>query len=77
MLIDSSGTYARREGSAGHFLCGLSPNDDEEPSVENLDVDYNFFDTHVWPNLAHRVPSMENLKVGSIIYRIYIDKINM
>jgi len=65
MLIDSTGTYARREGSPGHFLCGLSPNEEDEPAVDNLDVDYGFFENHVWPNLAHRVPSLENLKVKS------------
>ena len=26
-------------------------------------MDYDFFDEHVWPSLAHRIPSMEAVKV--------------
>lgn len=26
-------------------------------------MDYDFFDDHIWPNLAHRIPSMEAVKV--------------
>lgn len=53
----------RRDDLGGNYICGKSPEPDEEPSVENLDVDHEFFDNKVWPLLAHRVPSFENLKV--------------
>ncbi|XP_012528848.2 FAD-dependent oxidoreductase domain-containing protein 1 isoform X2 [Monomorium pharaonis] len=65
LMIDPSGTYFRRDGLGGSYICGKSPEPDEEPSVENLDVDHEFFDNKVWPLLAHRVPGFENLKVKS------------
>ncbi|CAL8139554.1 unnamed protein product [Orchesella dallaii] len=65
LMIDSCGAYVRPEGPPGHFLTGRSPNDEDEPSCENLEVDYSFFDEHIWPNLARRVSGFENLKVKS------------
>lgn len=50
---------------AGRYICGRSPQPDQEPSVENLDVDLDYFEQHVWPNLAHRVPCFEAIKVKS------------
>lgn len=44
-------------------MAGKSPAAHEEPGVENLDVDYTFFDQHVWPDIAKRVPAFENIKV--------------
>ena len=35
---------------------------------EDLEVDYAFFDEHVWPILAHRVPAFEALKVLILLY---------
>ncbi|XP_017772145.1 PREDICTED: FAD-dependent oxidoreductase domain-containing protein 1-like [Nicrophorus vespilloides] len=63
LTIDYTGTYFRRDGLGGTFLCGLSPEAHEEPSIENLDVDHQFFDERVWPILAHRVPAFNSLKV--------------
>ncbi|PIK35387.1 putative FAD-dependent oxidoreductase domain-containing protein 1 [Apostichopus japonicus] len=60
-----SGSYVRREGFGGNYLCGKSPNECDEPSCEDLNVNYDFFDTEIWPNLAHRIPVMEKLKVKS------------
>ncbi|EZA52292.1 hypothetical protein DMN91_007042 [Ooceraea biroi] len=65
LTIDTSGTYFRREGLAGNYVCGRTPELHEEPSVNNLDVDHEFFDNKVWPALAHRIPAFENLKVKS------------
>ncbi|CAL1675072.1 unnamed protein product [Lasius platythorax] len=65
LTIDPSGAYFRRDGLGGNYIGGKSPEFDEEPSVDNLDVDHEFFDNKVWPLLAHRVPSFENLKVKS------------
>ena len=36
----------------------------KEPSIEDLDVDYSFFDEHIWPILANRIPAFESLKVS-------------
>ncbi|XP_077986829.1 FAD-dependent oxidoreductase domain-containing protein 1-like [Glandiceps talaboti] len=65
LVIDRSGTYFRQEGMSGNFLAGLSPQEDEEPSVEDLEVDYDWFEDKIWPTLAYRVPSFEALKVKS------------
>jgi FAD-dependent oxidoreductase domain-containing protein 1 len=56
----------RREGLAGNYICGRSPLPEEEPSIDNLDVDYDFFDKNVWPALASRVPAFESVKVCKI-----------
>ncbi|XP_055634547.1 FAD-dependent oxidoreductase domain-containing protein 1 [Toxorhynchites rutilus septentrionalis] len=65
LTIDPTGTYFRRDGLGGNYLGGKSPPPEEEPSVDNLDVDHAFFDSHVWPNLARLVPSFEAIKVKS------------
>uniref|UniRef100_A0A670YVC2 FAD-dependent oxidoreductase domain-containing protein 1 n=1 Tax=Pseudonaja textilis TaxID=8673 RepID=A0A670YVC2_PSETE len=64
-LIDTTGAYFRREGLGGNYLGGLSPTEEEEPDIENLEVDHEFFQEKVWPKLAHRVPCFESLKVKS------------
>ncbi|OXA59009.1 FAD-dependent oxidoreductase domain-containing protein 1 [Folsomia candida] len=66
MVIDPSGTYFRREGYAGHYVAGRAPPlEDVEPNVENLDVDYTYFDKTVYPSLINRVPGFKNLKLNS------------
>lgn len=66
LVIDPSGVYFRREGLSGCYLGGRSPETiDKEPSIDNLDVDYDYFDTDVWPLLAHRVPKFNDIKVQS------------
>ncbi|XP_061935793.1 FAD-dependent oxidoreductase domain-containing protein 1 isoform X2 [Apis cerana] len=55
----------RREGLAGTFICGRSPEESEEPTIEDLSVDYDYFDEKVWPILAQRVPVFEKLKLKS------------
>jgi len=66
LVVDPSGTYFRREGLGNHYLCGRSPaNDSEEPDITTNDVDYDFFDEKVWPNLANRAKCFENIKIKS------------
>jgi FAD-dependent oxidoreductase domain-containing protein 1 len=66
LVIDPNGVYFRREGLSGCYLAGRSPECvDKEPPIDNLDVDYEYFNTDVWPHLAHRVPKFENIKVKS------------
>lgn len=65
LLVDPNGTYFRREGLGGLYLCGQSPPEEEEPGVDNLDVDYSFFEDNVWPTIAQRVPTFEKLKLHS------------
>ncbi|XP_038045679.1 FAD-dependent oxidoreductase domain-containing protein 1-like [Patiria miniata] len=66
LFVDPVGFYCRREGFGGNYLCGRGPEGEEdEPNTDNLQVDYDFFETNIWPHLAHRVPAFENLKIKS------------
>lgn len=47
------------------YLGGRSPSPIQEPSTNDLTVDYEYFNTDVWPNLAKRVPAFESIKVKS------------
>ncbi|NXM06277.1 FXRD1 protein, partial [Tyrannus savana] len=62
-LVDTSGTYFRRDGIAGNYLGGMSPPEEEEPDPSELSVDHDYFQEQVWPRLARRVPSFESLRV--------------
>jgi len=62
LTVDPSGVWFRPEGRV--FLCGKSPEEEEEPLAVDLDqIDYGFFDSNVWPRLAARVPVFESVKV--------------
>jgi len=65
--VNFTETASRRDGLGGNYICGKSPKLDEEPSIENLDVDHEFFDNEVWPLLARRVPAFENLKARILL----------
>lgn len=66
LVIDPTQFYFRREGLSGCYIVSKSPDSiEKEPSCENLDVDYEYFDNEVWPLLAHRVPKFEDIKVKS------------
>lgn len=65
LTIDPSQTYFRRDGLTGNYLIGRSPDADCEPNCDNLNVDYDFFQDMIWPNIAHRVPAFESAKVCS------------
>jgi glycine/D-amino acid oxidase-like deaminating enzyme len=62
LTVDPSGVWFRPEGKL--FLCGKSPEPDQEPPIGDLDaIDHGFFETEVWPTLAARVPAFEAIKV--------------
>jgi FAD-dependent oxidoreductase domain-containing protein 1 len=61
LTVEPSGVYFRPEGR--NFLAGLSPEEHEEPTDMNWDVDYGFFEERIWPVLATRVPQFETIKV--------------
>lgn len=66
LTVDPDGTYFRRDGLDGHYICGVSPSpEEEEPDTNNWDVDYELFDNKVWPSLANRVPAFEKIKLKS------------
>ena len=61
LTVDTSGIYFRPEGR--HFICGLSPEEAEEPQDMDWEVDYSWFEERIWPVLAARVPTFEAIKV--------------
>lgn len=63
LTIDKTGTYFRRYDLNGSFIGGASPETSQEPSCNNLEVDYEYFYNHVWPILAQRVPCFEAIKL--------------
>ena len=42
-----------------------APDPDCAGTQEELEVDYSYFDDHLWPRLAERIPSFGSIKVGS------------
>jgi len=65
-VIDPSGVYVRREGLGGHYICGTSPSsEEEEPEIANFDIDYDLYNEHIWPAIAHRIPAFNNSKLKS------------
>lgn len=69
LTIDSSGVYFRSEGGPGRFLCGVSPDPEDDPDCEHWDdvepVTHELFEEVVWPAMASRAPAFEALKVES------------
>ncbi|GLQ05337.1 NAD(P)/FAD-dependent oxidoreductase [Sneathiella chinensis] len=61
LTIDPSGVYFRPEGH--QFISGCSPSPENDPDCLDFDVDYSWFEEHVWPVLAHRVPAFEAIKM--------------
>ncbi len=60
LVVDNSGVYFRPEGE--HFICGVSPDETNDPASCDYEVDYSLFDETIWPTLAHRVPVFESIK---------------
>ncbi|KZL16334.1 FAD-binding oxidoreductase [Pseudovibrio sp. Ad26] len=63
LLVDPNGTYVRPEGTG--FICGSSPDEEQDPDSFDYDVDYSFFEEHLWPTLANRIPAFEAIKPGA------------
>jgi sarcosine oxidase len=63
LVIDPTGVYWRPEGR--HYICGLSPPEDQDPDCDDFVIDYSWFENEVWPVLAHRVPAFAELKLMS------------
>lgn len=60
------GVWARRVGEGDLYYVGKNPSAEEDAGLidhANLDVDYDFFHSRIWPVLAARVPAFKNLKV--------------
>lgn len=63
LTVQPNGVWFRPEGR--NFICGLSPEEHEEPEVMDFEVDYAFFEERIWETLAARVPAFEAIKVVS------------
>lgn len=62
LTVDISGVWMRPEGR--FFLCGISPEEADEPPAADLDtIDYAPYEEVVWPTLAARVSAFEEAKV--------------
>lgn len=61
LVVDPCGLYFRPEGD--HFICGISPDESEDPECFDFEVDYTPFDELIWPKLAERVPAFEAIKL--------------
>ena len=59
LVVDPSGAYFRPEGRG--YICGRSNPD--EPAGANFEVDYDWFETAIWPVLAARVPAFEAIRM--------------
>ncbi|TMW68615.1 hypothetical protein Poli38472_006083 [Pythium oligandrum] len=69
LVVDPNGVYFRREGSAGQFVCGVSPNEANDPDGQSNDElqypDHEIFEDVIWPTIANRVSKFEDIKVLS------------
>ena len=72
LLVDTSGMYVRREGDAsrGLYLCGgMESMHTDDPDLhgtkDQLVVDHDLWQNHMWPALAYRIPAFEECKVQS------------
>src|SRR5260221_1601860 len=59
LVIDPSGLWFRPEGA--YTICGVPPA--EDPDEPPLEVEWERFETIVWPALARRVPAFEAVKL--------------
>ncbi|XP_017097823.2 FAD-dependent oxidoreductase domain-containing protein 1 [Drosophila bipectinata] len=59
LTVDPSGTFIRRDGLGGNFICGHNSQDDSDSSA----VDPQYFEEHIRPKLADRVPALGDSKV--------------
>ncbi len=60
LIADPSRVWMRPEGNM--FISGYSPPEEDDKSVEDLDIEHSQFEEFVWPALAHRIPAFEAIK---------------
>jgi len=64
LTIDPSGVHCRENGG-GTYQCGGHADIDPAVEFDDFVMDQSFWDNHVWPILATRIPQFEAIKVTS------------
>jgi len=64
LTIDPSGVHVR-ENNAGTYLAGGHTEIDHAAAFDDFSMDYAFWNDHVWPVLATRIPQFEAIKITS------------
>ncbi len=63
MHFDITGFHWRPESQG--FLWGCTPSEADDPKVKDWEIDYDWFESHVWPLAATRVPAFEAVKLST------------
>jgi glycine/D-amino acid oxidase-like deaminating enzyme len=63
LVIDPAGLYFRPEGAG--FLCGIAPDEADDPECFDFEVPPRLFEDTLWPMLAARVPGFEAARLQS------------
>ena len=61
LTIDPSGVHMRTDGS--YYLAGCPPDDDLAVDYDDFEQDHSIWEDKVWPNIAHRIPQFEAIKL--------------
>ncbi|MEM7614068.1 MAG: FAD-binding oxidoreductase [Pseudomonadota bacterium] len=64
LTIDPSGVHVRENGG-GTYQCGGHSADDPAAAYDDFAMDFDLWEAHIWPVLAHRIPQFEAIKVQS------------
>lgn len=64
LTIDPSGFHVRENGG-GTYLAGGHPDHDPAVPFDDFTMDHGFWQDHVWPVLATRIPAFEAVRVQS------------
>ncbi len=61
LVVEPGGVYFRPEGQ--YYICGVSPDEADDSTCDDFDVDYRLWEETLWPRLAERVPAFEAIKM--------------
>jgi len=64
LTIDPAGVHVR-ENNGGTYLAGGHTDVDPGVAFDDFSMDHAFWDNHVWPLLANRIPQFEAIKITS------------
>ena len=64
LTIDPSGVHVRENGG-GTYQCGGHSDIDPAVDFDDFTMDFDIWQTHIWPTLAARIPQFEAIKIQS------------